>query len=273
MKGLNFLDHLLMRLTRRSLTLQLLELNIFFELFNVLVNVMIYSNSNKERKKALNLFQNYIEMFDIQARYSIILYLYQTNEHSGLLSLTTGIFKTSIIECLQAKPPMPYFLGSNLGTLIKLACKLHHGSASDLVELCDEIITSLNLLRFLFIRDKQNQTGIWNLVNKLHNEYLLPLREGIDLSRAHWKVKIKDLEEQKKMHKITENIELEKSYAEITLTVGGEKLPAMPVPEKITFCYQALNGLDVMESILIRVNECIANNPFKQNINKIVSSE
>ncbi|XP_033354872.1 glomulin [Bombus vosnesenskii] len=273
MKGLNFLDHLLMRLTRRSLTLQLLELNIFFELFNVLVNVMIYSNSNKERKKALNLFQNYIEMFDIQARYSIILYLYQTNEHSGLLSLTTGIFKTSIIECLQAKPPMPYFLGSNLGTLIKLACKLHHGSASDLVELCDEIITSLNLLRFLFIRDKQNQTGIWNLVNKLHNEYLLPLREGIDLSRAHWKVKIKDLEEQKKMHKITENIELEKSYAEITLTVGGEKLPAMPVPEKITFCYQALNGLDIMESILIRVNECIANNPFKQNINKIVSSE
>ncbi|CAD1475579.1 unnamed protein product, partial [Heterotrigona itama] len=237
-KGLNLLEHLLIRLTRHSLTLQSLQLNIYFELFNALVKVMIYSNSVQERKKALNLFQNYIEIFDIQARYSIILYLYQTSEHSGLLSLTTGIFKTSIIECLQASPPVPYFF----------ACKLPHGSASDLVELSDEIITSLNLLRFLFIRDEGNQTGIWNLVDKLQHEYLKPLREGIDLCKAHWKVKIKDLEEQKKTYKIFENIELEKSDAEITLTVGDEKLPAMPIPEKITFCYQAINGLDVMES-------------------------
>ncbi|OAD52405.1 Glomulin, partial [Eufriesea mexicana] len=261
-KGLNFMDHILIRITRRSLTLQLLELNIYFELFNVLVKVMIYSDSNKERKKALNIFQNYIEIFDIQARYFIILHLYQTSEHSGLLSLVTGIFKASIVECLQATPPMPYFIGSNLETLLNLACNLHHGSASDLVELSDEIITSLNLLRFLCIRDKQNQTGIWNLVDKLQNNYLKPLREGIDLCKAHWKVKIKDLKEQKKMHKATKNIELEKSDA-VTLTVGGEKLPVMPISEKISFCNQAINGLDVMESILIRVNECIANNPFK----------
>lgn len=262
-KGLDFMDHLLMRMTKYSLTLPLLELNIYFELFNVLTKVMIYCNSNKERKKALNIFQNYINMFDMQARYFIVLHLYQTSEHSGLLSLTTGIVKTSIIECLQETPHLPYFLGSNLETLIKLACKLHHGSASDLVELSDEIITSLNLLRFLFIKDKQNQTGIWNLVNKLQNDYLKPLREGLDLCRAHWKVKIKDLEEQKKIHKIIENIELEKSGTEIILNVGGEKLPAMPISEKISFCNQAINGLDVMESILIRVNECIDNNSFK----------
>lgn len=272
-KGLNLLEHLLIRLTRCSLTLQILQLNVYFELFNTLVKIMIYSNNDQERKKALNLFQNYIEIFDIQARYSIILYLYQTSEHSGLLSLTTGIFKASIIECLQASPPVPYFFGNKLEILIKLACKLPYGSASDLVELSDEIITSLNLLRFLFIRDEQNQTGIWNLVDKLQHEYLKPLREGIHLCRAHWKVKIKDLEEQKKTYKIFGNTELEKSDAEIILTVGDEKLPAMPIPEKITFCCQAINGLDVMESVLIRVNECIANNSFRQNTNKTVSSE
>nr|XP_012138029.1 PREDICTED: glomulin [Megachile rotundata] len=272
-KGLYLMDEFLKRLTKRSLTSQLLELNIYSRLFDVIVKVMIYCNIDKERKKALNIFQEYIEMFDMEARYLIVFRLYQTSEHSGLLSLTTGIFKASVIECLQATPPISHFLGSNLESLIRLACKLPHGSASDLVELSDEIITSLNLLRFLFIRDNHNQTGIWNLVDKLEKDYLKPLREGINLCRAHWKVKIKDLEDQKKNNKVNGNIELEKNDAEVTLTVGGEKLPAMPISKKLSFCYQAVNGLDVMESILIRVNECILNNPFKQHSNKDLISE
>lgn len=262
-KGLNLMGEILKRIARNSLTSNLLELSMYFDLFDILVKVMIYSNNDKERKLALNTFQEYVKMFDIEARYLIVLRLYQISEHSGLLSLTTGICKDCIIECIQAKPPIPYFLGSNLETLLKLACKLQHGSSSDLVELLDEVIAGLNLLRFLFIRDKNNQTGIWNLVDQLEKDYLKPLRKGIDLCRAHWKVKTKDLEEQKKTHKVTENIELENSDAEVTLTVGGENLPAMPIQEKISFCYQAVNGLDVMESILIRVNECIASNPFK----------
>ncbi|XP_076679243.1 glomulin [Andrena cerasifolii] len=264
-KGLVLMDHLLGRVTRCSLTSELLQLNVYSELFNVLIKVMVHCDSDKERKKALSMFQDYIDVFDMQARYFIVLRLYQISEHSGLLSLTTGVFKASIMECLQATPPVPHFLGNNFRCLLKLACKLPHGSASDVVELSDEIITSLNLLRFLFLRDKHNQTEIWNLVDGLENDYLKPLREGINLCRAHWKVKMNDLEEQKKTQKISDNIELEKRDAEVALTVGGEKLPAMPVAEKIAFCQQAVNGLDVMESILIRVNECIASNPFKQH--------
>lgn len=269
-KGLDLMDQLLGRVTRFSLTSELLQLNIYSELFNVLIKVMVYCDIDKERKKALSMFQDYIDLFDMQARYFIVLRLYQISEHSGLLSLTTGVFKASIMECLQATPPIPHFLGNNFRCLLKLACKLPHGSDSDVVELSDEIITGLNLLRFLFLRDKHNQTGIWNLVDSLENDYLKPLREGINLCRAHWKVKMNDLEEQKKTHKISDNIELEKRDAEVALTVGGEKLPAMPVAEKIAFCQQAVNGLDVMESILIRVNECIASNPFKQH-NAMVS--
>lgn len=263
-KGLNLMDHLLKRITKRSLTSELLELNIYTELLDVLVKVMLYCDRDEERKKALNAFQEYIEMFNMQARYFIVLRLYQTSDHSGLLSLITGIFKASIIECLRATPSAPYFLGNNLESLLKLACKLPHGSASDLVELSDEIISSLNLLRFLFLRDTQNETGIWNLADKLESDYLNPLREGINLCKAHWKVKIKDLENQQKTQRTSDNAEIEKADAEITLIVGGERLPAMSVPKKISICHQAVNGLDVMESILIRVNECIANNPFKQ---------
>ncbi|KZC04980.1 Glomulin, partial [Dufourea novaeangliae] len=255
-KGLNLMSHLLNRLTRHFLTLESLEVFMYSELLDVLMRVMIYCDSNKERRKALELFREYLEMFDMQARYHVVTHLYQTCEHSGLLSLTTGILKDSVIKCLQTTPPTPYFLGKNLESLLKLACKLPHGSESDLVEISDEIITSLNLLRFLFLRDQHNQTGIWNCKNKLKNDFLTPLRKGINLCRTHWKVKIKDLEEQRKTMKIN-NIELEKSDADITLTVGGEILPPMPVLEKISFCHKAVNGLDVMENVLIRVNECI----------------
>ncbi|XP_043248785.1 glomulin [Colletes gigas] len=260
-KGLNLMDQLLQKITKHSLISKLLELNVYTKLINVIVKVMIYCDNIEERKKAVQIFHKYIELFNIEARYYVVLHLYQTSEHSGLVSVTTGILKACIIECLEATPPLPYFLGKKLESLLKLACKLQHGSASDLVELSDEIITSLNLLRFLLLRDRCNQTGIWNLVNKLEDDYLKPLRKGISLCKSHWKVKIKDLEEQSKIHKISDNVSLENNDAEITLTVGGEKLPAMPVSEKISFCYQAINGLDVMESILIRVNECISDSP------------
>ncbi|XP_054012406.1 glomulin-like isoform X1 [Hylaeus anthracinus] len=272
-KGLHLMGHLLRKITRYSLTSQLLELNVYSDVLDSLVKVMMYCDSDEERSKALHVFQKYIEMFNMEGRYLIILHLYQISEHSGLLSVTTGMLKECIIECLETTPPTTYFLGNNLECLLKFVCKLPHGSASDMVELSDEIITSLNLLRFLFLRDVNNQTGIWNLVDKLENEYLKPLREGISLCRAHWKVKMKDLEEQKKALKTSDNIIPEKNEAEVRLTVGGKELPAMPISQKITFCYHALNGLDVMESILIRVNECISNNLFKEHNDNIVTSK
>nr|XP_033340743.1 glomulin [Megalopta genalis] len=271
-KGLDLMDHLLNRLPKQCLISEMLELNIYSELFDTLVQVMIYCDSNKERKKALALFQKYVEMFDMQARYLVIRRLYHTSEHSGLISLTTSMLKDSIIECLETTPPIPYFLGNNLETLLKLACKLSHGSATDLVEISDEIISSLNLLRFLLLRDKYNQTGIWNVINTLTSDFLRPLRDAIDLCRAHWKVKIKDLEQQKKIIGAND-MGLEKYDAEIALIVGGEKLPPLPVSEKILFCHKAVNGLDVMESILIRVNECICETSFTKTNNYAVTSK
>lgn len=256
--GLIFMETVINRISPRSIDSEVLGLKIYSDLFKPIIKVMIYCNEDTERKKALHIFQKYIEIFNMEARYSVILYLYEISDHSGLLSLIINIFKSSIIDCLNSTPRNPQFLGKNLELILKKICNLPYRSSTDLVEISDEVITALNLLRFLFIRDKHNETGIWSITNVLKNDYLNPLREGIDLCRVHWKVKIKDLEQQKKdYNKIHNYNEMKKAHAEVTLTIGGEQLPVMPLPEKISFCYQAINGLDVMESILIRVNECI----------------
>ncbi|XP_018402818.1 PREDICTED: glomulin [Cyphomyrmex costatus] len=256
--GLIFMENVIKRISLRSLDSEVLSLEIYIELFQPIIKVMIYSNNDEQRKKAVCVFQDYIEIFNMEARYIIISYLYEVVEHSGLLSFIIGIFKSSIIECLNSTPQNPQFLRKNMELLLKKICNLPHGSSSDIVEISDEIITVLNLLRFLFIRDKNNETGIWNMTDMLKNNYLNPLREGIALCRAHWRVKKKDLEQQKKdLAKEQDYSKLMKAYMEVTLTVGGEQLPVMPLHEKISVCYQVINGLDVMESILIRVNECI----------------
>ncbi|XP_020287022.1 glomulin [Pseudomyrmex gracilis] len=257
--GLTFMESVLKRILPRSVDTDILELPIYLDLFKPLINIMVYCNNEVERKKALHIFQEYIEIFNMRARYSVLSYLYKISEiSSGLMSLITNIFKSSIIECLNSTPQNPQFLGKNLELMLKKACNLPHGSTTDLVEISDEVITTLNLLRFLYIKDKHNETGIWCITNELKDNYLKPMREGIDLCKTHWRVKMRDLEQQKKNYtKIHDYNMIKKVDAEVTLTIGGQQLPVMPLPEKISFCHRAINGLDVMESILIRVNECI----------------
>lgn len=269
-KGFILMKKIMDKVLKSSINLKMIEQKIYIEIFDNLVKIMIFCDDQDERKTAIHIFQEYIQIFDMQAKYRIILYLYRTLQHSSLLSFITNTVKSLIIECLATNPPCLYFLQNNLKTLMKEICKLPNGSNSDLVEISDEVITTLNLLRFLLIRDKINITGIWDSIDSLENHYLKPLRDGIDISKAHWKIKVKDLENQQNMNKSSSITELNLDD-NISLFIGGEKLPIMPISEKIKISHQAINGLEVMESILIRVNECMANNPFKQSPEDLIS--
>ncbi|KAK2585346.1 hypothetical protein KPH14_010026 [Odynerus spinipes] len=262
-KGLLFMEHLIKRVNKLSIGLNNLELKIYSTLLDTIINVMVYCDSDSERKKALSIFHEYINAFDMEARYFIIVHLYDTCNHSGVLSLVTSLLKTSIIESLGT-PQCTYFSGSNLEALLKRACNLPHGSTTDIVEISDEIITTLNLLRFLLIRDQCNEIGIWNIISMLEENYLKPLRQGIDLCRAYWKTKVKDLEEEErtknKLHGSSET-EVDK---EVTLSVGSEKLPAMPIAQKFKFSYQVLCGFRglLTSRILVKYQ---SNNAAHQN--------
>lgn len=254
-KGLSLIESLIDRPEKYSLSQQTLELSVHSKLFACLTQVMIYCESDKERKRALKIFKTYIDLFTIQARYQVLLQLYKVTKHSGLLSLISVIVKDSVIMCLEKNPPLNYFLGSNLHSLLAVVCNLQHGSATDLIEIAEEVIAALNLIRFLAIRDSENVTGFWNYVENLEKHYLRDLRTGIDLSRAHWKLKLNDLNEEKNLSKSKKG-DVDNN---VTVTVGGENLSMLPIGEKIKFSHQALNALDMIEIVLIRVNECLEN--------------
>lgn len=253
--GLVFMEDIVKRICPCSVPSDVLRLKIHEELFLLLVQVMVYRDVCADRKKAVCVFQKYIETFDMEARYSLISHLYDISEHSGVLSLITGAFKASVIECLDSTPRNTCFLGKNLELMLTKICHLPRGRFSDPVEISDEVIAALNLLRFLLIRDKHGETGIWSMKDSIQSEYLKPLRQGIEQCRMHWRIKAKDLERQRESH--SDKNDMQKVDMEVTLTVGNQQLPPMSIAEKIAFSCRVMNVLDIMESILIRVNECM----------------
>lgn len=128
--------------------------------------------------------------------------------------------------------------------LIDQFCRLSHGAETDLLEVSDEVMSTLNLLYCVLKRDSKNATGIWDYKDKIKETYLAPLEEGIKLARAHYELKLKDSSKPKK----DEIVEL---------TVGGQQLPHMP-PEKMKEIVRAaLTTFDLLESTLCRVTDIL----------------
>lgn len=112
----------------------------------------------------------------------------------------------------------------------------------------DQIIASLNLLRFLAIRDNENITEIWDHFKVLEKTYFNHLRKGLDLSRAHYELKIKEIKEESKG---------KKNNTQISIMVGGQNLNEMPTNEKLKVLESSLTVFDMIESLLTRLLECI----------------
>lgn len=98
----------------------------------------------------------------------------------------------------------------------------------------------------------------------LEENYLKPLTQAIHLCRGHWKTKLKDLESIMKTDKYSRGTHSKtKMDKEVTLSISNKTLPALPITQKIKLSHQVLCCVDLMESLITRVNECIQAVPQK----------
>lgn len=213
-----------------------------------MINMMIYCNIQEFRILAVNTLQEYISKFNFPARYELMKRLLITNKHPGVQGLLIQSIKSNIIETMAQKPPERCFLGENLDTILSLIVPLVDGPATDLLDQSDRIMATLNFLRFLALADDcdVNATGFWNKITFVENELLNPLLSALDLSRAHYQLKLKSPQE-------TELVIDEASE----VTVGGLRLAEMPREQFLQVMHAALNTFDMMEGVLARVVEII----------------
>ncbi|XP_036762452.1 glomulin isoform X1 [Manis pentadactyla] len=236
-KGLDLLENGLLRIEDNSLLHQCLEIKSFLTVPQGLVKVMTLCPIETLRKKSLAMLQLYINKLDSQGKYTLFRCLLNTSNHSGVEAFIIQNIKNQIDVSLK-RTYNKWFTGPSLISLLDLVLFLPEGAETDLLQNSDRIMASLNLLRYLVIKDNENdnQTGLWTELGKIENNFLKPLHTGLNMSKAHYEAEIKNSQENSQ---------------------GGEEIPNMPPEMQLKVLHSALFTFDLIESVLARVEELI----------------
>ncbi|XP_024599370.1 glomulin [Neophocaena asiaeorientalis asiaeorientalis] len=245
-KGLYLLENGLLRIEDNSLLHQYLEIKSFLTVPQGLVKVMTLCPTETLRKKGLAVLQLYINKLDPQGKYTLFRCLLNTSNHSGVEAFIIQNIKNQIDMSLK-RTYNKWFTGPQLISLLDLVLFLPEGAETDLLQNSDRIMASLNLLRYLVIKDNENdnQTGLWTELEKIENNFLKPLHTGLNMSKAHYEAEIKNSQE------------VQKSKDLCSITVGREEIPNMPPEMQLKVLHSALFTFDLIESVLARVEELI----------------
>ncbi|NXL26754.1 GLMN protein, partial [Glaucidium brasilianum] len=252
---LSFLQDLfescLLRMEDNSLLHQYLEFRDFINVPQDLVKVMTLCPIEHLRKKSLNILQLFIDKFDAEGKYTLFRCLLKTSNHAGVEGYIIKNIKDQIHLSLMKACDNIWFTGHHLISLLDLVLLLPEGAETDLLQNSDRIMASLNLLRYLVIKDSEsnNQTGVWTTLAKIEQNFLKPLHVGLNMSKAHYEAEIKNKKENRR--------EAHSSNTVCSVTVSGEKMPAMTTEMQLQVLHSALFTFDLIESVLARVEELI----------------
>ncbi|XP_055624622.1 glomulin-like isoform X1 [Toxorhynchites rutilus septentrionalis] len=230
-----------------------LDLDVHHHFCKALSKIIVYSNIERNRKAGTFALRDYILQFDNEGRYLLTTNLIKTTEHDGLRSFIVTIYKDMLHSELGLDNPSQWFIARRLkAVILGVICNLTKGIETDLMENSDTILSALNILIFIFIRDKNNRTAIRDYVHEIENQFLLPLRKSIDLARAHFK------EEQSSVQRGEDD----KSKFDISIDIlNGGDIPELTKERKLDMLARALNNFDLMDCLLARVIECIGTKP------------
>ncbi|NWZ77988.1 GLMN protein, partial [Poecile atricapillus] len=249
-KGLDLFESCLLRMEDNSLLHHYLEFRDFINVPQDLVKIMTLCPMEHMRKKSLSILQLFIDKFDTEGKYALFRCLLKTSNHAGVEGYIIKNIKDQIHLALTEYDNI-WFTGHHLISLLDLVLSLPEGAETDLLQNSDRIMASLNLLRYLIIKDceSDNQTGVWTTLGKIEQNFLKPLRVGLNMSKAHYEAEIKNKKENRK--------EAHSSNTVCSVTVSGEKMPAMTTGMQLQVLHSALFTFDLIESVLARVEELI----------------
>lgn len=262
-KGLLLAQKLIVQMSERFSSEYVTE-KAYSTFIEKLTEIIIYSESKPTRQLALSVLNSYFWGFDSAGKYMFFQFIHVKVQHAGLVGFMIGQMKECIDSALKEdvnsqKELRLYFLGDNLAKLLLQFCVLKDGVTTDLIEVSDHVIAVLNLLRFLLLRDgAENKSGILNVTPQIELLMLRPLRSALDLTKAHYNLKLKEvMDPEYRQHEMMAEGDLAPEFAANAIIEGKEvKMEDVPLDEQIKILKSGLLSMDMMESLLARVNEC-----------------
>ena len=256
-KALFLCQYLMQRINCENIPDDIFDAEDHFQLISKFHQVIIYHNMETVRKLAFQVYNQYFSTFGRKAKpfMAMFQFVLKKANHSGLIGHAIGKLKDKILQCmklntLQQSEHQEIFSKTNLHQILKKICRLSNGAETDLLEVSDEIMASLNFLICLLLRDKDNVFDLGQILPYLENDFINPIEKGLSMSRAHYKLK---LEEQK-------NPVHPESSSEISLMVGGQTLPEMSPDQVKEVVHAAMNTFDMMECVLCQLKDVISRN-------------
>lgn len=248
-KALQLAMVLLDRFGDRRIPSDSLELRVHETFCEELIRIISQTQIKRNSQNGGRLIKKYILQFDDDGRMVLIKNLLRVSTHNGLTGYLITIYKDMVADALnKCDNEVPSHLsGAELKSLVlQQICVLPKGTETDLLQNSDSIISALNMIRYLSIGDRNNRTNYWDWVREVDEQFLAPLRVGLDMTRAHYKL------EEKRVEDGTDD-----KSVDVELSVSGETLPTMTKEYKLQMLASAMNTFEMMESLLSRVNECI----------------
>ncbi|XP_048587092.1 glomulin isoform X2 [Nematostella vectensis] len=253
-KGLALLSLLMDRLGPSSLHHRYLDICMVQKMAKELMNVMTLCKAKLLRQRAVKFLPTFLSKLDTRGRYMLLRCLLSDCAHAGVASLLIHTIKEEINQSLQTREGDKWFMGSQLISLMQTVYKLPPGAGreADLVPETERVMSALNCLRFILLRDKDDRTSVWANLKMIQKEFLEPLGEAVDHTRMNYRKELHDKEHNKG------STERTREDSEINFSVNtpdGESISMMPREQQCEALKSGLHALDMMECILSHIRD------------------
>ncbi|KAG8003266.1 Glomulin [Nibea albiflora] len=257
LKGLALYAKSLEHVQDNSLPVSVLELKSFYSVPQNLRHLLIDCPMQHLRKSGLQVLQLFINKLDAEAKHKFFRCMLKTSSHAGVESYIVKNIRKQVEFSMELGDGNKWFLGVEFLSLLGLVLCLPQGADTDLLNSMDRIMESLNLLRFLIIRDKEMRslTDVWEELCRIKDEYLKMLRVCIGISRAYYSAEVKALREDQKL-KAKEARDAARSTRLVkSITVKYKNMSNMSPEVQHQVLQSALVTFDLMESLIVRIEE------------------
>ncbi|XP_028300715.1 glomulin-like [Gouania willdenowi] len=264
LKGLALFTKSLENVQDQNLPLSLVGLKSFYSVSQNLTLLLTDCPVKHLRQSGLKLLQLLINKLNAEAKHKFFRCMFQSSNHAGIQSFIVKNIRTQVERSMK-----DWLLGDDFLFLFSLVLSLPQGVHTDLLHNMDTIMESLNLVRFVLIRDSElrSRAHVWEELCSVRDKYLHMLDICINMSRAYYTVQIKELKEDYKVKaKNARDVQRSNRVKNMkNIVVKPENVSNMSpeVQHQVFQC--ALVTFDLMESLVARIKEITEEKKSKQH--------
>ncbi|XP_055021044.1 glomulin-like [Boleophthalmus pectinirostris] len=257
LKGLALYKITLETIEDRSLSVKLLELSTFCSVSQKLGYILRECPIKHLKESGLQILQMFIDKLDAEAKHKFFRCMLKTSNHSGIEGFIVKNIRNEVEFCLKSGNENKWFMGPELSPLLGLVLCLPHGSETDLLNNMDKIMESLNLLRYLLLRNNELaiHTAVWAELCRLRDDYVKMLRVCLSLSRGYYSSELKSLQEDRKLQVQEARAAARDKALLQKIKLKQEKVSSLSPEVQHQVLQSAMVTFDLMESLIFRIEE------------------